>query len=241
MSFSDAHDINGNIVLSKHYRYTPVFPHEHEFFEILCLYDGTAHTAIQGIEHTLHTGDICIIPPHTTHSVGIFNDSVAFNILVRSSTFHSTFFQSLTADSALTQFFAHVLYRKTVGNYLIFHSGNDAQIHDMLENLYIEYLGHAKYSYTFLNSMLVMFWAMLLRFHENDIESILTKDSTGRTFLQIIRDIKLNQACHALRETSLSNLAICELVGYESPEHFMRTFKKTYGMTPGEYRKKNRE
>lgn len=277
------HDINGNIVLSKHYRYTPVFPHEHEFFEILCLYDGTAHTAIQGIEHTLHTGDICIIPPHTTHSVGIFDDSVAFNILVRSSTFHSTFFQSLTADSSLTQFFAHVLYRKTVGNYLIFHSGNDAQIHDMLENLYIEYLGHAKYSCTFLNSMLVMFWAMLLRFHENDIESILTKDSTGnsvteilnylnrhyqsvtlreaakhfgystshfstlikestgRTFLQIIRDIKLNQACHALRETSLSNLAICELVGYESPEHFMRIFKKTYGMTPGEYRKKNRE
>ena len=89
--------------------------------------------------------------------------------------------------------------------------------------------------------LLLIFWAMLLRFHENDIESILTKDSTGRTFLQIIRDIKLNQACHALRETSLSNLAICELVGYESPEHFMRTFKKTYGMTPGEYRKKNRE
>ena len=71
--------------------------------------------------------------------------------------------------------------------------------------------------------------------------STLIRESTGRTFLQIIRDIKLNQACHALRETSLSNLAICELVGYESPEHFMRTFKKTYGMTPGEYRKKNRE
>jgi AraC-like DNA-binding protein len=62
----------------------------------------------------------------------------------------------------------------------------------------------------------------------------LIKESTGKTFLQIIRDIKLNQACHALRETSLSNLAICELVGYESPEHFMRTFKKTYRMTPGE-------
>ena len=131
--------------------------------------------------------------------------------------------------------------------------------------------------------LLLIFWAMLLRFHENDIESILTKDSTGnsvmeilnylnrhyqsvtlreatkhfgystshlstlirestgRTFLQIIRDIKLNQACHALRETALSNLAICKLVGYESPEHFMRTLKKTYGMTPGEYRKKNKE
>lgn len=277
------HDMNGNIMLYKHYRYTPVFSHEHEFFEILCVYDGTADTTIQGIRHTLHTGDICIIPPNTTHSVGIFDDSSAFNILVRGTTFQSTFFQSLTADSALAQFFAHVLYRKTEGNYLIFHTGDDVQSREMLENLYIEYLGHEKYSYTFLNSMLVMFWAMLLRYHENDIESILTRDttgnsvteilnylnqhyqtvtlseaaehfgystshfstlikeSTGKTFLQIIRDIKLNQACRALRETSLSNHAICELVGYESPEHFMRTFKKTYGMTPGEYRKKYHE
>ena len=223
---------------------------------------------------------MCIIPPHTRHSVGIFDDSVAINILVRGTTFQSTFFQSLTADSALAQFFAHVLYRKTEGNYLIFHTGKDSSIQEMLENLYIEYLGHEKYSYTFLNSMLIMFWAMLLRRHENHIESILTKDTgdnsmtdilnylnahyqevtlsdtarhfgystshfstlikegTGRTFLQIIRDIKLNQACRALRETSLSNAVICELVGYDSPEHFMRTFKKAYNMTPGEYRKK---
>ena len=151
---------------------------------------------------------------------------------------------------------------------------------ESLENLFIEYLGHEKYSYTFLNSMLVLFWARLLRYHENDIESILTKDTagnsmteilnylnhnyqtatlsdtaahfgysvshfstlikegTGRTFLQIIRSIKLNQACRALRETNLSIPAICELIGYETPEHFMRTFKKAYGMTPGEYRKR---
>ena len=270
-------------MLYKHYRYTPEFIHEHEFFEILCIYDGQAHTSIQGISHTLHTGDICIIPPHTKHSVGVFDDSIAVNILIRGSTFQSTFFQALTADSALAQFFAHVLYRKTEGNYLIFHTANDPQIREMLENLYIEYLGHEKYSYTFLNSMLILLWAMLLRYHGGNIESILAKDTsgnsmtdilnylsqhyqtatlretashfgyssshfstlikegTGQTFLQIIRNIKLEQACRALRETSLSNIAICELVGYDSPEHFMRTFKKTYGMTPGEYRKKYHE
>ncbi|MFR6136268.1 MAG: helix-turn-helix domain-containing protein [Blautia massiliensis (ex Durand et al. 2017)] len=36
-----------------------------------------------------------------------------------------------------------------------------------------------------------------------------------------------------MRETSLSISSICELTGYENPEHFMRLFKKTYGMTPG--------
>lgn len=275
------HDFTGNIMLCKHYRYSPVYTHEHEFFEILCIYNGTAHTTIQGISHTLVTGDICIIPPHTKHSIGIFDDSIAINILVRGSTFQSTFFQTLTADSALAQFFTHVLYHKTEGNFLIFHAGNDRTVIDSLENLFMEYLGHEKYSYTFLNSMLVLFWAQLLRYHENDIESILTRDTTGnsmteilnyinhnyqtatlgetashfgysishfstlikegtgRTFLQIIRDIKLNQACRALQKTTLSIPAICELVGYETPEHFMRTFKKAYGMTPGEYRKKN--
>lgn len=276
-------NLTGNIMFAKHYRYTPEFIHEHEFFEILCIYDGQAHTSIQGIEHTLHKGDVCIIPPHTKHSIGIFDDSIAFNILIRGSTFQSTFFQSLTEDSALAHFFAHVLYRKTEGNYLIFHTANDPQIREMLENLYIEYLGHEKYSYTFLNSMLILLWAMLLRYHGCNIESILAKDTsgnsmtdilnylsqhyqtatlretashfgyssshfstlikegTGQTFLQIIRNIKLEQACRALRETSLSNIAICELVGYDSPEHFMRTFKKNYGMTPGEYRKKYHE
>ena len=149
-------DTADNIMLYKHYRYTPEFIHEHEFFEILCIYDGQAHTSIQGIEHTLHKGDVCIIPPHTKHSIGIFDDSIAFNILIRGSTFQSTFFQSLTEDSALAHFFAHVLYRKTEGNYLIFHTANDPQIREMLENLYIEYLGHEKYSYTFLNSMLIL-------------------------------------------------------------------------------------
>ena len=261
-------DTADNIMLYKHYRYTPEFIHEHEFFEILCIYDGQAHTSIQGIEHTLHKGDVCIIPPHTKHSIGIFDDSIAFNILIRGSTFQSTFFQSLTEVSALAHFF---------------HTANDPQIREMLENLYIEYLGHEKYSYTFLNSMLILLWAMLLRYHGGNIESILAKDTsgnsmtdilnylsqhyqtatlretashfgyssshfstlikegTGQTFLQIIRSIKLEQACRALRETSLSNIAICELVGYDSPEHFMRTFKKNYGMTPGEYRKKYHE
>lgn len=272
-------NFTGNIMTAKHYRYTPVFTHEHEFFEILCMYDGTAHTEIQGVPHILNTGDICIIPPNTKHNVGIFDDSIAINILVRNSTFQSTFFQALAADSALAQFFAHVLFHKTEGNFLIFHCGKDASVTKSLEDLFIEYLGHEKYSYTFLNSMLVLFWAQLLRYHEKDIESILTKDTadnsmteilnyinhnyqtatlgdtashfgysvshfstlikegTGRTFLQIIRDIKLNQACRALTQTRLSIPSICELVGYETPEHFMRIFKKAYGMTPGEYRK----
>lgn len=276
-------NIPGNIVISKHLRYTPEFTHEHEFFEIFCIYNGSADVKIQGVRHQLHTGDLLIIPPGTTHSVGIFDDSTAFNIIVKASTFQSTFFPMIANDSALSQFFSHVLFQKTEGNYLIFHAGEDAMIRTTLQDLYIEYLGHGKYSTTFMNTILILLWAQLLRYHENDIESILTKsysgaaiteildyltkhyqtvslheaadhfgfsashfstlikEGTGRTFVQIIKEIKLTQACRALTETPLSIASICELVGYENPEHFMRTFKKVYGMTPGQYRKEHRK
>ena len=275
-------NIPENIVISKHFRYTPEFTHKHDFFEILCVYDGTVSNQIQGIHHTLHTGDICIIPPNTRHSLGVFDDSLAFNIIVRSSTFQSTFFHSMAAESALAKFFSHVLYQKTEGNFLIFHAGEDKRILSTLEDLYIEYMLHARYRSAFLNAELMMLWAQLLRYHENDIESILTKtagnssipeilnylsqnyrtatlhdtaahfgystshfstlikEGTGRTFLTIIKELKLSQASRALRETSLSINSICELTGYENPEHFMRLFKKTYSITPGEYRKEHR-
>ena len=226
-------DTADNIMLYKHYRYTPEFIHEHEFFEILCIYDGQAHTSIQGIEHTLHKGDVCIIPPHTKHSIGIFDDSIAFNILIRGSTFQSTFFQSLTEDSALAHFFAHVLYRKTEGNYLIFHTANEDTSGNSMTDI-LNYLSQ-HYQTATLRETASHFGYSSSHF------STLIKEGTGQTFLQIIRSIKLEQACRALRETSLSNIAICELVGYDSPEHFMRTFKKNYGMTPGEYRKKYHE
>lgn len=275
-------DVAGDIKVIKHYRYSPIFEHQHEFFEVLCIYEGQADTTIQGIQHTLHNGDICIIPPNTKHSVGIFDNSIAINLLIRTSSFQSTFFQILTSNSALSHFFSHVLYKKTEGNYLIFHTKDDPIIHSSLEDLFIEYLGHQKYSPAFLNTMLMLFWAQLLRYHEHHMESFLTRDhnpvsitsiidylnanyqtitlseaakhfgfsqsyfstlikeSTGQTFLQIIKGIKLNQACRALKETSLSIASICEIIGYENPEHFMRTFKKEFGLTPNAYRKASR-
>ena len=273
----------GDIQFSKHFRYTPAFVHEHEFFEIFCVWDGTADTQIQGIQHHLQTGDILIIPPGTRHSVSIFNDSIAFNLLIRSSTFQSTFFPMIANKSALSQFFSHVLFHNTKGNYLIFHTHDDTVIRNTLKTLYVEYLGRGKYKNAFLNSLLSLFWAQLLRNHDTDIESILIKGSnhnsitrileyitenyqtvtlkeaathfgysvtyfstlikecTGQTFLQITKEIKLGQARRALSETSLNINSICELVGYESPEYFMRLFKKVYGMTPGEYRRLHRE
>lgn len=67
--------------------------------------------------------------------------------------------------------------------------------------------------------------------------SKILKDSTGKTFTMIMKEARMNRACRALATTDLSVQSICELSGYSTPEHFMRTFKQIFGMTPSQYRK----
>ena len=63
------------------------------------------------------------------------------------------------------------------------------------------------------------------------------KQVTGHTYSQLLTDIRIANAKQLLRDTSLSAAEIGTAVGYESPEHFMRIFKKITGITPAEYRK----
>ena len=58
------------------------------------------------------------------------------------------------------------------------------------------------------------------------------------TFTQYLQKRRLLQAAYLLTETKDPIEAIIVDIGYENSSHFHRLFKSTYGMTPGEYRKK---
>lgn len=68
--------------------------------------------------------------------------------------------------------------------------------------------------------------------------SRMIKNITGDNFTTIVRNIKLKKACIMLESTNLSIKDISENTGYSSQEHFIRTFRKNYKMSPTEYRKK---
>ena len=68
--------------------------------------------------------------------------------------------------------------------------------------------------------------------------SRLIKRSTGQTFIQLLTNIRIDNAKQLLRDTSLTVLEIALQVGYESSDHFIRTFRRHCGNTPNEYRHK---
>lgn len=61
--------------------------------------------------------------------------------------------------------------------------------------------------------------------------------NTGKTFNQTLMQMKINHACIYLKNTDYSVEEISRLIGYDSCEYFQRLFKKSVGMTPGNFRR----
>ena len=67
----------------------------------------------------------------------------------------------------------------------------------------------------------------------------LIKQATGKTLHSLITDAKLQLACQYLSETEETIESIAMLAGFCSRTHFCTLFKKTLGLSPTQYRKRN--
>lgn len=67
--------------------------------------------------------------------------------------------------------------------------------------------------------------------------SKLIKRNLKQNFTSIIKNLKMSHAIDYLTSTQLRISEISDLVGYDSVDHFSRTFKETYHVSPLEYRK----
>ncbi|MDO3409289.1 response regulator [Saccharibacillus sp. CPCC 101409] len=68
----------------------------------------------------------------------------------------------------------------------------------------------------------------------------LFKEETGVSFGEHVNELRNTRVCELLRDPTLRIYEIAERMGYKNMIYFNRQFKLNTGMTPGEYRKKNR-
>ena len=64
------------------------------------------------------------------------------------------------------------------------------------------------------------------------------KAEVGQTFVNYLTDIRLRHSVRLLENTALRVQDIAQQVGYYNASYFSTTFKKKYGMSPYEYRRK---
>ena len=66
--------------------------------------------------------------------------------------------------------------------------------------------------------------------------SSLIKNNTGKTYTQLIKEIRIQQAKKYLQNTDLKIAEIAERIGYHSADHFTNTFCAEMGMPPSQWR-----
>lgn len=69
--------------------------------------------------------------------------------------------------------------------------------------------------------------------------SSIFKEATGKTFTEVLTNIRMERAKQLLSHTSLKNYEIAEKVGFSDPHYFSIAFKKMTGKTPKEYAREN--
>ncbi|HLP05575.1 MAG TPA: helix-turn-helix transcriptional regulator [Paludibacter sp.] len=62
------------------------------------------------------------------------------------------------------------------------------------------------------------------------------KVSTGLTPVEFIRKVRFDYAFRLLKETDLSIKEVAYSSGFNDPKYFTRCFKKTYGISPKDYK-----
>jgi AraC-like DNA-binding protein len=63
---------------------------------------------------------------------------------------------------------------------------------------------------------------------------------TTKTPAEVVRELRLKHACHLLITTNINMSELAINVGFMTAENFINIFKEKFGMTPLEYRLKNR-
>ncbi len=62
------------------------------------------------------------------------------------------------------------------------------------------------------------------------------KEQTGVTLSELIENYRMDEAVRLLRETDMQLALVAERVGYASANTFYKTFKRRFGMAPGQWR-----
>lgn len=170
-SYTNDVDIDSQkIILIQHDRYTPPILHNHNFYEILYVYEGEFEHDIDNRRFVMRTGDLCLVPPNVYHSLNVNNYSIVLNVLIHIDTFRNIFLNTLTGDNILSNFFLGNIYSRNVNNYILFHTNGSPLIQNLFLNMCLETINKEKYYKQILYTNLLILFGYLLRYYENSSE-----------------------------------------------------------------------
>lgn len=218
---SDIFPNSGDVFIIRHPRYTRPAPHIHNYFEINYVASGSCTFVFEKSKRTMQEGELCIIAPSSEHDLVIDDDSTVFCIMLRKSTFDTTFFSLLSRKDLLSYFFRTILQDDSHANYLLFFSENNKWLKQIIHNAMGESYKNDSYSNACCISWINLLFSNLLRNYSKTLQFY--DYQMGADFSLVLQYIQ-----HNYQTVTLASLA--ELLHYSEP-HLCTLIKQNTGHT----------
>lgn len=208
-----------DVFVIRHPRYTRPAPHIHNYFEIDFVASGQCTFVFENEKRTLKTGELCIIAPHSRHDLTIDDESTVFCIMIRKSTFNTTFFSLMSQKNLLSYFFRTILQGDSHSNYLMFYSEDVVWLKNIIRNAMSECYKRDAFSNNNCISWIHLFFSHLIRDYSKTIQFY--NYQMGTDFSLILQYIQ-----HNYQSLTLASLA--EFFHYSEP-HLSTLIKQNTG------------
>lgn len=167
---SDIIPYTRDVFIIRHPRYTRPSLHTHNYFEINYVVKGTCSFTFDQTTKTLSEGELCIIAPSSLHDIIIEDDSTIFTIMIRKSTFDTTFFSLMSGKNLLSYFFRMILQDDTHANYLMFFTKENEMLKRMIRNALSECNINDDYSNACCINWVNLLFSTLLRNYSKTLQ-----------------------------------------------------------------------
>ena len=229
------------------FTYRELALHWHEEMEITLIQDGTSDYKVGQKVFEANAGDIILIPPYCTHSaceipgktmisdsmvfhpdyLGANNQDLSASKYLRPMAEGQLLMQEVIRDGDAGYLFSYGYIRESDDSHIT--SENRRHIKSALEYITDHYS----------EKISISEMAQLAGFSENYFMSLF-RQYVGMSCIQYVNHYRIQKAAHALEETTKSVSEIAMIHGFDNISYFNLQFRRTFGMTPREFRSKRK-
>ena len=174
-----------NIGINKQDRFTPIYPHRHNYIEIIYVWSGTCIQIINDTKVEFTQGDVCILDTRTIHSVEKAGENdIIVNVLIRKEFFAAAFFNRMTKQGILAEFLINAMAKgQKTKQYLMFKTQGSTKFSGLMKDILCEYYCNDFGKREVMESYIIILFAELLRiYRENPVHSDEPKKSDRKLF-----------------------------------------------------------
>lgn len=194
----------GSIFISKHHRFAPMPLHNHTFIELNYMYSGECKQETNGNLIHIKQGQVCMFDKDVLHQIyplGV-ND-ILINIIMRRDSLLSGLLSRLNRTGIVSSFLSNALYEDQSHNrYILFHSENQLQLHNLIKNMMCEYFDTDDLSMDMVSYYIPLIFTELMRVYRIDKNFELRLNNGKVSIIDILHHIELN-----FRNCTLKGLA----------------------------------